>query len=105
MNIVEIFTFVVGKYTVIQRPRLDSPGWGQYCVYVEGILIGKSFSMPNEDACQWLERQQREQTFYAYSSAKLPELSRNENGRRRSVGDARRTAIARAARTRRVAGE
>lgn len=105
MNIVETFTFEVGKYRVIQRPRFDSPGWGQYCVYLGDVLIGKSFSMPDVDACAWLERQQRDQTFYAYSSTKLPELSVNKNGVRRSVGDARRAGEARAARTRKIAGD
>lgn len=75
MNIVETFTFTVGKYRVIQRPRFDSPGWGQYCVYLGEVLIGKCFSMPDVSACEWLEREQREQTFYAYSSAPLPDLT------------------------------
>lgn len=104
MNIVETFTFEVGKYRVIQRPRFDSPGWGQYCVYLGDALIGKCFSMPDESACRWLEIQQREQTFYAYSTNPLPELSKNKAGVRRSVGDARRAAEARAARTRRISG-
>lgn len=75
MNIIESKTFQLGPYTVRQRPRIDSPGWAQYLVFLGGVLIGKSFSMPNEGDCQWLERQQRDQTFYAYSSAKLHDLT------------------------------
>src|SRR4051812_21148602 len=101
MLLAEPLTFVVGAYIVKQTPEPDRQ-WPLYRVYLGGVLIGKSFSMPDEDACRWLEHQQRAQTFYAYSSAKLPELSMNKSGVRRSVGDARRAAQARAARTRRI---
>lgn len=92
----------IGPYAVQlrQEPGHQCP---LYCVFLGHVLIGKCISMPDLDACRWLELQQREQTFYAYSSAKLPELSKNENGTRRSVGDARRAAEARAARTRKLA--
>lgn len=75
MNIVETKTFQLGAYTVRQRPRIDSPGWAQYLVFLGGVLIGKSFSMPALSDCEWLERQQREQTFYAFSSAKLKNVT------------------------------
>lgn len=81
MNIVETFTFTVGKYRVIQRPRFDSPGWGQYCVYLGEVLIGKCFSVPDVGACEWLEREQRAQTGYAYSNEKLPELTGVRRGK------------------------
>lgn len=101
MNIIEPQIFRRGKFMVILRPALDHT-CPLYRVYLGNVLIGKSISIPDEDACKWLELQQREQTFYAYSRTPLPELSKNGNGTRRSVGDARRAAEARAARTRRV---
>lgn len=75
VNIVEPFTFKIGRYTVQQRPRFDSPGWAQYVVYLGDLVIGKSFSMPDEGCCDWLYAQQRDQTFYAYSSAPIKTLS------------------------------
>jgi len=65
----------IGKYTVRLGLRVDNPAWPVFLVFVGDVLIGKSFSSVDLSACQWLERQQRDQTFYAYSSAKLPELS------------------------------
>jgi len=82
MNIVETRTFQLGQYTVQQRPRFDSPSWGQYLVFLGNILIGKSFSMPDIGCCEWLEHHQRHQTMYAYSSAKLPELTGVRRGAR-----------------------
>jgi hypothetical protein len=81
VNIVETRTFMLGVYTVQQRPRFDSPGWGQYLVFLKGVLIGKCFSCPCESDCQWLERQQREQTGYAYSSAELHDLTGIRRGK------------------------
>lgn len=75
VNIIESKTFQIGPYVIRQRPRSDSPGWGQYLVFLGDVLIGKSFSMPSESDCQWLETQQRGQTFYAYSSAKLKDVT------------------------------
>lgn len=71
MNIIECRTFAIGRFTVQQRPRFDSPGWGQYLVFIGKVLIGKSFSVPNLDCCEWLYLQQRDQTFYAYSTERL----------------------------------
>ncbi len=63
--------FQLGKYTVRLGLRRDNPAFPTYLVFIGHILIGKSFSRVDEDACRWLERQQREQTFYAYSTEKL----------------------------------
>lgn len=71
MNIIECRTFEIGRFTVRQRPRFDSPGWGQYLVFYGTVLIGKSFSIPDEGCCEWLFLQQRDQTFYAYSTERL----------------------------------
>lgn len=56
MIICESLTFQLGPYTVHQRPRTDSPGWAVYLVYLGHRFIGKSFSIPDEGCCQWLER-------------------------------------------------
>lgn len=57
MNIVESRTFELGRFTVRQKPRFDSPGWAQYLVYLGEVLIGKSFSMPDLSCCEWLYQQ------------------------------------------------
>lgn len=64
-------TFILGKYTVRLGLRRDNPAFPLYLVFLGHVLIGKSFSRVDEDACRWLERQQRDQTFYAYSTEKL----------------------------------
>lgn len=74
-------TFVLGKYTVRLGLRRDNPAFPIFLVYLGHVLIGKSFSRVDEDACRWLERQQREQTFYAYSSAPLPDHSGHKRSR------------------------
>ncbi len=64
-------SFRLGKYLVRIGLRQDNPAFPTYLVYLGHILIGKSFSMVDQSACEWLERQQRDQTFYAYSTEKL----------------------------------
>lgn len=64
-------TFLLGKYAVRLGLRRDNPAFPVYLVFLGHVLIGKSFSRVDEGACQWLERQQRDQTFYAYSTEKL----------------------------------
>jgi hypothetical protein len=63
-------TFQLGPYTVTQRHEADL-----YRVFLRTVLIGKCYSRPNESDCEWLHKQQREQTGYAYSAAKLPKLA------------------------------
>lgn len=75
MNIAETRTFQVGPYTVRQQPRFDSPSWAQYLVFLGDVLVGKSFSMPDLGCCEWLERQKRDESIYAYSSAKLSNVT------------------------------
>lgn len=60
-------TFQLGPYIVQQRHEADL-----YRIMLGDVLIGKCFSRPCESDCRWLEQQQRQQTFYAYSSAPLP---------------------------------
>ena len=72
--IVERCIFAVGRFTVVQRPRIDSPGWGQYLVYLKDLRIGACFSVPDLDACEWLYRQMRDDTFYAYGPVKLQDV-------------------------------
>ncbi len=64
-------TFQLGKYTIRLGLRADNPAFPVFKVFIGNILIGKSFSRVDEDACRWLELQEREQTFYAYSTEKL----------------------------------
>jgi hypothetical protein len=53
--IAEAYEFQLGLYTVRVRPRPDSPGWPVYIVYRGMLLIGKSFSRPDEGCCRWIE--------------------------------------------------
>lgn len=62
-------TFQLGPYTVQRRPWL-APG-AEYVVLLRGVVIGKSVSMPDLGCCKWLHQQQRDQTFYAYSTERL----------------------------------
>lgn len=84
MNMIEPLNFKLGPYTIRHRqePGHQCP---LYCVFLDCVLIGKCISVPDLDACKWLERQQREQTFYAYSSAPLPDLT---GARRANTGGA-----------------
>lgn len=61
-------SFRLGPYTVLRYHDADL-----YRIYLGSILIGKCYSMPSQSDCEWLERQQREQTMYAYSTAPLPD--------------------------------
>lgn len=78
MNIIEPMAFNLGPYLIRQLVRPDNPAWAQYAVFLGPVRIGACFSMPDIGACKWLEAQQREQTFYAYSSE---ELSANRRGK------------------------
>jgi hypothetical protein len=73
----------LGPYTIQQRQEPDRQ-WPLWWVFLGSALIGKSFSRPDLGCCDWLERQQRYGTFYAYSSAKLPEFTVT-NGTRRTA--------------------
>lgn len=64
-------TTILGRFTVRPAIRTDNPAFPVYLVFLGDVLIGKSFSIPDIGCCEWLELQQREQTMYAYSSAKL----------------------------------
>lgn len=66
----------IGPFVVRQAVRPDNPAWPAYLVFRGEKLVGKSFSMPDLDACQWLERQARDEVRYAESSAKLPDKGR-----------------------------
>ena len=57
--IADTVSFELGRYTVWQRPRFDSPAWAVYLVYLGDRLIGKSFSRPDIGQCQRLEREGR----------------------------------------------
>lgn len=71
MNIFAPHEIPVGRYLVKVRLRTDNPAFPVYMIFLGHVMIGKSFSMVDEGACRWLEQQQREQTFYAYSTERL----------------------------------
>lgn len=56
MPIVETRSWKLGRFTICQQPRFDSPAWPQYLIFVSGRLIGKQFSCPCESDAVWLER-------------------------------------------------
>jgi hypothetical protein len=58
--------FTVGRYAVhlLEKP---GPGCALYAVYLGAVKIGQCISLPGESDCAFLERQQRQQTGYAYS--------------------------------------
>lgn len=85
--------FAIGPYTV-HLLEVPGPGCALYAVFLGGAKIGQCVSLPGVSDCEWLERVQREQSFYAYSSAPLPQLSgitveqcrgAAERGRRRAA--------------------
>lgn len=99
MVICEQKTWDIGPFTIRQAVRPDNPAWPVYLVSRGDKLVGKSFSMPDLSACQWLERQTKDETIYATDSAKLPDKGRKHTLRgRRAIDKAR--AFSRAARKR-----
>ena len=76
MTIVETRTWLIAKFTIRQQPRFDNPYWAKYSVYVNGKLIGNSFSVPDLGCCEWLERtngvyaepSQQAKTEYGYTA-------------------------------------
>lgn len=69
--VAEARMFRVGRYTVRQQMRSDNPAFAQYVVFKGDKLIGKSFSVPDEGCCRWLERQSMSGPVYASISAPL----------------------------------
>lgn len=75
MNIVESRSWLLGKFTVHQRPRIDSPSWACYLVFIGERLIGKSFSMPDLECCCYLERQETNRALDAAQATSLKNFS------------------------------
>lgn len=77
--------FTLGPYTVRLR---QEPGiqCALYHVYLGALKIGQCISVPSVSDCDWLERVQREQTFYAYSVAPHAWSQRNASRRERTGG-------------------
>lgn len=76
MIIAQTSTFVLGDFTVQERPRFDNPAFAVYIVLRAGCFIGKSFSRPDLDCCKWLARQKSEELVYAECSAPLKDKGR-----------------------------
>ena len=63
-------TLTFGRFTVRIGLRPDNPAFPVYLVFVKGKLIGRSFSIPDSSACEWLERQNAlDRVTYAETSA------------------------------------
>ena len=56
MIVAETRSFDLGPFTVHQRPRFDNPAFAVYMVFRGIRLVGKSFSVPNRDWCESIER-------------------------------------------------
>ncbi len=76
-------SFQLGPYTVTQEQQ-PSPACALYVVRRGAVKIGQCVSWPGLSDCQWLERQQREQSGYAYSATPLPHRWEQRNAIRRS---------------------
>src|SRR5258708_4575217 len=65
-------TFQLGRFTVILREEYRQ--W-LYSIYLRGVRIGKSVSMPDLDTCEFVDRQRRELAMYAIQYALPPARS------------------------------
>lgn len=54
MNIAPARRYELGRFTIQERPRPDSPAWPVYIVILRGVEVGRSFSKPDEGCCEWL---------------------------------------------------
>jgi hypothetical protein len=64
--LIETQTFQLGPYTVHHRQE-PGPECAMYHIYLGTVKIGACISMPDLDCAIWVERQQRQQTGFAYS--------------------------------------
>ena len=49
-------TFTLGRYTVRCALRQDNPGFAKYLIFRNNLLVGRQFSRPSLEDCQWLEK-------------------------------------------------
>ena len=56
MIIAQTIRWQVERFTIQQRPRPDNPSWPVYIVLIKEREIGRSFSIPDLDCCEWLLR-------------------------------------------------
>jgi hypothetical protein len=107
MPISDVQTWREGPYTVRQQPRNDNPYWPCYLVFLDDVLMGKSFSRPDLGCCDWIRRQYEEgRTVYADSSAPLYQESiyrRGKSGKHGTFSIKRRGRPTNAERARREA--
>lgn len=62
---------LLGPYVVREGLRPDNPAFPVYLIFKGDELIGKSFSMPDEGCCRWIEQQaEYERTVYAEPAKK-----------------------------------
>ena len=46
--------WTIGRFVIHQRPRPDNPHFAVYIVSLKDREIGRSFSIPDRDCCEWL---------------------------------------------------
>lgn len=54
--IVQQMSWRCGRYTVQQTMRQDNPAWARYLIIRNGKVVGASFSVPDADWCESIER-------------------------------------------------
>lgn len=54
--IVEAATWQCGRYTIHRTCRPDNPAWPRYLIFKGEKLVGRSFSVPDKDWCESIER-------------------------------------------------
>ena len=90
-------TLVMGAFTVRVCLRPDNPAFPIYAVYRGELFVGKSFSMPDEGCCRWLEAQEANRIRYAAEAAQQKFSMRNwsigRRGRPTKAEQARRAAM------------
>lgn len=86
----------LGQFTVRIGLRPDNPAFPVYLIYKGEKFIGKSFSMPDEGCCAWLERQEANRIIYAEQSAQakktMKDWSLGRRGRPTNAERAKRAA-------------
>ena len=80
MPVAKTSTWPLGPYLVVAKPRSDSPAFLVYVIFRGAKLIGKSFSVPDEGCCRWLEHSSG--TVYAQTSPQPRRHSANSCGAR-----------------------
>lgn len=91
-------TLTMGVFTVQVRLRPDNPAFPVYVIFRGERLVGRSFSMPDEGCCHWLEAQEANRIRYAEEAAQkkfcMRDWSIGRRGRPTKAEQERRAALA-----------